>query len=390
MAATDTNHNSETTSFTIKSSGNTTVDRMASFQILGNVIPKSWYKTIVKTSEGGKCKPYPLAISLLSEIVYWYRPTEYRDEQSGMVVGLKRKFKADLLQMDISKLCETFGEEERSIRRALSFLEELGVIYREVRTIRLTNGFIRHNVLFIGLDIDVLARLTYPVIEKEEETEAEVLSSDPVISSTEEKMEDTAASNPVKSDKVTLSNLTGLPGQICQDYPDKSVSPSTKNISPEITGTEINSSHNLTGASRKDNNQSINPSEGRIDRSNSSWKDYDQVVQVIKENIKYDSIVAWNDIYDRKLEKKTIELWEYDAKYVQMNIVDRIIRYMADAYCANRDIEVCNSPVSAEVLKTRIMKIDNEQFLEAYRTLKDKYKEVSNKRDYTLSVLFNG
>ena len=48
-------------------SGNEIVDAMGSTNISGNIIPAIWYKTITK--ENGK--PYPLAIVILTDIVYW-------------------------------------------------------------------------------------------------------------------------------------------------------------------------------------------------------------------------------------------------------------------------------------------------------------------------------
>ena len=76
------------------SSGNNTVDAMGQFAMSGNITPMEWYKTIVR--ENGK--PYLLAITILSDIVYWFRPTEVRDERTGQVVGWRKKFSGDLLQ----------------------------------------------------------------------------------------------------------------------------------------------------------------------------------------------------------------------------------------------------------------------------------------------------
>ena len=66
----------------------------------GNIIPTTWYKTIVR----GNQKPYLNAIIILSDVVYWYRPTEVRDEQSGQVEGFKKKFRNDLLQRSYQQI----------------------------------------------------------------------------------------------------------------------------------------------------------------------------------------------------------------------------------------------------------------------------------------------
>lgn len=63
------------------------VSEMASITISGNIVPPQWFKTI--TFENGK--PDTNAILILSDIVYWHRPTEVRDERSGAVVGYRKK-----------------------------------------------------------------------------------------------------------------------------------------------------------------------------------------------------------------------------------------------------------------------------------------------------------
>ena len=67
----------------LNSTGNQIVDKMMQLGISGNIIPNSWYKTI--RYESGK--PNLVAITLLSDIVYWYRPQEKRDELTGETIG---------------------------------------------------------------------------------------------------------------------------------------------------------------------------------------------------------------------------------------------------------------------------------------------------------------
>ena len=108
-------------------SGNQIVDAMGMMNISGNVIPQIWYSTITRPNG----KPYLLAITLLSDLVYWYRPAEERDEQSGRVIGWKKRFKGDLLQKTYQQYADLYGESKRSIKAALDRLEELGVIKKE-------------------------------------------------------------------------------------------------------------------------------------------------------------------------------------------------------------------------------------------------------------------
>ena len=63
--------------------GNTKVDQTGQIRLTGNVTPQIWYRTI--TRENGK--PHLLAIAILSDIVYWYRPAEVRDESRSSDTG---------------------------------------------------------------------------------------------------------------------------------------------------------------------------------------------------------------------------------------------------------------------------------------------------------------
>lgn len=139
-------------------SGNYIVDQMGVLNISGNVIPQIWYKTITKTTG----KPYLLAITLLADIVYWYRPKEVRDEASGQLVGWHKKFKSDLLQKTYQQYADLLGESKRSVKAALDRLEELDVIRKEFRDIEYENGLTMYNLMYIALNVDVLAKLTYP------------------------------------------------------------------------------------------------------------------------------------------------------------------------------------------------------------------------------------
>lgn len=128
------------------STGNEIVDVMRGISITGNIIPAIWYQHI--TRENGK--PHLLAINLLADIVYWYRPTEIRDEQTGAVIGYKKKFAADLLQRSYSDIADFFGCSKVEATRAVIALEQLGIIQRDFRTI-VVNGVRCNNVLFIRL-----------------------------------------------------------------------------------------------------------------------------------------------------------------------------------------------------------------------------------------------
>ena len=126
----------------IYSTGNEIVDENAKLNISGNIIPQVWYRTIIRESG----KPNLTAIIILADIVYWYKPTEIRDEGTGQVIGVRKKFKSDLLQRSYQQISEQFGISKKEATNAVVFLEKLGVVKRVFRTISM-NGIVVNNVL---------------------------------------------------------------------------------------------------------------------------------------------------------------------------------------------------------------------------------------------------
>lgn len=123
-----------------------TVEMMAQINFEGNILPISWFQHL--TFENGK--PDTISILLLSDIVYWYRPTIVRDDQTGQTIGHQKKFKADLLQKNYSDYEKLFGFTRRQIRDAFVRLENLGLVKRIFRTIETSYGP-KGNVMFIEL-----------------------------------------------------------------------------------------------------------------------------------------------------------------------------------------------------------------------------------------------
>lgn len=139
------------------SSGNAVVDAVGRIGITGNVIPNSWYSAI-KRPNG---KPYLNAIVILAEVVYWYRPTEMRDEATGRTVGTKAKFSGEMLQRSYGSFAEQFGISKREATSALSALEDMGLVRRHLRNI-CVKGVTLSNVLFIELVPERLMEVTHP------------------------------------------------------------------------------------------------------------------------------------------------------------------------------------------------------------------------------------
>lgn len=215
--------------------GNAKVDAMAQIQLTGNVTPQIWYRTI--TRENGK--PHLLAIAILSDIVYWYRPIEIRDEGTGHIIGYRKKFKADILQRSYDQFAELFGESKRSVTDAVIRLEALGVIKRVLRTIDVV-GTKYNNVLFIELFPERLYELTYPDERNEDRGgEPELLQSDPIPKFCERcpENEKTLSRNFVGGVTEKRERGPEIPGEVSQNFGTRN----TK-ITTEITTKTTSSS----------------------------------------------------------------------------------------------------------------------------------------------------
>ncbi len=145
-----------TTTIRIKT-GNPIVDQIATLNISGNVIPETWYHTI--TNENGKVNC--LAIHILADIVYWYRPTEHRDEITLSVTYTKKFHDDEYLQRSYDQLMQKFNISRKQAYDAILTLEKLGVIKRHFKTLY-TSNIPMANVMFIELIPEVLKELTYP------------------------------------------------------------------------------------------------------------------------------------------------------------------------------------------------------------------------------------
>lgn len=143
--------------------GNPIVDEIATLNITGNIIPETWYHTIVNDKGKVNC----LAIHILADIVYWYRPTENRDETTLAVSYTKKFHDEDYLQRSYEQLMNKFNISRRQAYDALILLENLGVVKRVFKDI-VVAGTPLSNVMFLELIPSVLKELTYPNNTSEE------------------------------------------------------------------------------------------------------------------------------------------------------------------------------------------------------------------------------
>ena len=136
--------------------GSATPEVMAigKMSFVGNIIPNEWYDKI-KLESG---KPDMVAIIILSEIVYWYRPTEVRSEK-GNDYRYDKKFESDILRKSYNDLSDKFGFSTKQIREALKRLESMGVAERVFRTLTMGKTPIP-NVMFIKIFPEQILKLS--------------------------------------------------------------------------------------------------------------------------------------------------------------------------------------------------------------------------------------
>lgn len=140
------------------STGNAIVDEVSEMNLTGNIVPSIWFKTM--RNESGK--PMLLAIEILSDIVYWYRAKEIRDEGTGTLIGYKKKFKKDFLQRSYRQIEEQYGVTKKQARLAIEYLCDIGVIRKHLRNETTKDGIKVYNSMYLELVPKKLKEITYP------------------------------------------------------------------------------------------------------------------------------------------------------------------------------------------------------------------------------------
>lgn len=134
-----------------------TVLAIGEIDFTGNIIPHNWYDHV--KLENGKCDL--VAITLLSEVVWWYRPSAVHDENTKKFLGYEKKFDGDKLQYSYSQFMGKFGLTRKQVFRALNNLRGMGLIETEKRTIKTKKAKLG-NVLFIDIIPNKIKEITFP------------------------------------------------------------------------------------------------------------------------------------------------------------------------------------------------------------------------------------
>lgn len=318
-------------------SGNPIVDAMAEINISGNVTPQIWYKTILR--ENGK--PYLLAIAILSDIVYWYRPLEVRNEENGGIVGWKKKFKSDLLQKSYRQYAELFGESLRSVEAAMKYLQSIGVITRVPRDVRMENGVMIYNVTFLQLNVDRLYELTYPF---EDQVQNFVGGTTKFCTTPYNE----------KGEGVQ----TNVPGATkkCGGVPQENARGTTEFCTTNTENTTKNTAKNSI-------NLSCQSEDGLMD-IRATYE------EIIKDNIEYDYLVK--------------------AEWLRKSEIDELVTLMVDTVSYDRKImRIGGRDVPYQEIKSRFLKLKRSHIEYVLESLESNCTNIKDTYRYNLTALFN-
>ena len=308
------------------STGNPIVDEVGTMNFTGNVIPMVWFKTI-RYSNGA---PHNNAIHILADIVYWYRPKEERDEESGQLIGMKKKFRDDYLQRSYDQMAETFGLSKKQATEAVKALENMGIIKRIFKTIQI-RGQILNNVLFIELIPRRLYEVTFP-----EEIEENTLS-------------------PPKEIPLSVEGGRGIPEK-------------REGTTSKVAGLSLKGETNIKNTIENTNKDylSINQGETNMDQMDA----IEIYTQIVKENIDYEILKA-------------------DMKY-QYELLDELVEIIVDVVAVQRkSIRIGGADYPYELVKGKFLKLDSGHIRYVLDSMEKTTTHIANIKAYLLTALYN-
>lgn len=277
------------------------------------------YARLCKFIVDKKNHAYLLAIMILCEIIYWFRPKKGSDEP---------KYKGDMLQKQYSYFANLFNASRDMVVKAFNYLEDEDYIHTEFRIIEVDETRL-NNRMFIELNIDKVIS----VLEADEE-------KDRVSNSCSRGLQTKVGKSTGKSEHSNNSKLNNLINQ-------SSTNTSTKRVI----------------------NPSIKHEQGRSKQGNDGLTDgYNQMISKIRLDVSYDDLIIKrpdevvtidaliNAMCELYLSKRDFRLGNRYLKYVEIvDILHRInydlMMYMLDSVKANsRPVTNMNSYLKTVIL----------------------------------------
>lgn len=212
--------------------------------IEGNIVPHAWLENL-RTEKG---RPDPIAVLILADIFYWYRPALIKNETTGRIIGYKEKFYADKLQRSYRLYAELFGIGKTTAKRAIDNLVRLKLITKELKNVKIRMGTLS-NVMYLEPILENVFRLTQSGLNEEEDSEHALPVSDPPLSESDTppiaKRQTYTKTTTENSPKNTLERAPSPKTKtLLSTNQDKSLSPPSGGTPPpQISGSEEQASN---------------------------------------------------------------------------------------------------------------------------------------------------
>ena len=136
-----------------------TVTAIGNMNWEGNIVPHAWYQHLRTKAN----TPNTVAIIILSDVIYWYRPVEVRDEATGRLAGYRRKFNGLTLQASYQKYVDMFGFSKGQVKAAFDYMKERGLVRVEFKSFTSKTGMYFSNVMYVEPIPDAIAKINRPL-----------------------------------------------------------------------------------------------------------------------------------------------------------------------------------------------------------------------------------
>ncbi len=328
----------------MKSSGNTTVDKMADYVARGNMVDTEWYKHLRTPAN----KPNVYAANILGDIVYWYRPVEERDESTGHLIGWRKKFKGDLYQKTYKSYADMFGVSRGIIKGAFDVLEDMGIIKRYFRDIEHDDGTENNNVMFIDLFPEELEKISSGGTKEN--------------GGKREAPEKKQTPPPKNQGRVIEKSYEDAVKTRVGDGGDNDTLPQIFDIPPLVDG---NYTKNTTENTTEINYHSIDHNDEEKRKS-----ERDSCISLISRNIGYDSLILKHAANKR--------------------VIDRILKIMTDTVSSNAThMFIAKKDRSISEIRDRYLSLREEHIEHVLYNLPEDDSGVVLKDKFLMAYLFN-
>jgi len=304
--------------------------------------------------------------------VYWYRPSEVRDQGSGHILRWKKKFSEDILRQSYQYYADLFGESKKTVKTAMDRLEKLQVIRLEFRTVSYGEGLVCNNVMYVELKPDMLYRRTFP-----EEIPAVDGVDDSCASASDDKM---GGSLHTKSDApMEILGGRGIPNRIqVSTNSNTGGNEMVHTLLPKADtglfqngGTNSYTSTKISDGESYPINQSDKepgkPDNDRID----GMDDANAYMEIIKDNIEYEHHMKYGD-------------WSEKGLY------EELYEVICEIVCVKRKtVKVNGEDYPYELVKSKFLKLNSSHLEYVIGSMKETTTKIGNIRAYTVTALYN-